>query len=120
MMPVLEKQSRLLNEAFGYRTRIIGRDELHADYVNDQEAAGAMHEPDGIGIHAGKLAFGYLELARKLGAKRAHRQPGHRLADQGRRPPPARRRAARCAPAPSASPPPATPRPACTTSPGTG
>jgi taurine dehydrogenase large subunit len=68
MMPVLEKQSRLLNEAFGYPTRIIGREELHADYLKEQEAAGAMHEPDGIGVHAGKLAFGYLELARKLGA----------------------------------------------------
>jgi glycine/D-amino acid oxidase-like deaminating enzyme len=68
MMPVLEKQSRLLNEAFGYPTRILGHDELHADYVADQEAAGAMYEPDGIGIHAGKLAFGYLELARRLGA----------------------------------------------------
>jgi taurine dehydrogenase large subunit len=68
MLPVIEKQSRLLNEAFGYPTRMIGRDELHADYVADQEAAGAMWEPDGIGVHAGKLAFGYLDLARRLGA----------------------------------------------------
>ncbi|MCP6508398.1 FAD-binding oxidoreductase, partial [Klebsiella pneumoniae] len=30
---------------------------------------GAMHEPEGIGIHAGKLAFGYLRKARALGAK---------------------------------------------------
>jgi taurine dehydrogenase large subunit len=28
-----------------------------------------MYEPDGMGVHAGKLAFGYLKLARKLGAK---------------------------------------------------
>ncbi|TPJ32523.1 FAD-binding oxidoreductase [Mesorhizobium sp. B2-6-5] len=69
MMPKLEAQSKLLNEAFGYPTRILSRGALHRDYLRDQEAAGAMHEPDGIGIHAGKLAFGYLNLARKLGAK---------------------------------------------------
>jgi glycine/D-amino acid oxidase-like deaminating enzyme len=38
-------------------------------FIRDQEARGAMYEPDGIGIHAAKLAFGYLRLARKLGAK---------------------------------------------------
>jgi taurine dehydrogenase large subunit len=69
MMPKLEAQSKLLNEQFGYPTRILSRQELHRDYLQDQEAAGAMHEPDGIAIHAGKLAFGYHNLARKLGAK---------------------------------------------------
>ena len=68
VMAKLEKESKLLNEVFGYESRVIGRDELHADYVKDQEAAGAMIEPDGIGIHAAKLAFGYQTLARKLGA----------------------------------------------------
>ena len=29
----------------------------------------AMLEPDGMGIHAARLAFGYLKLARKLGAR---------------------------------------------------
>lgn len=69
MMPALEKESRLLNEVFGYRTRILGREEIHRDFVRDEEAKGAMFEPDGMGVHAGKLAFGYLKLARKLGAK---------------------------------------------------
>lgn len=68
-LPVLEKQSALLNETFGYRTRIVSRSEIHADYVKDQEAVGAMLEPDGIGIHAAKLAFGYQRLARELGVK---------------------------------------------------
>ncbi len=48
---------------------MVGRDEIHRDFIRDQEARGAMYEPDGIGIHAAKLAFGYLRLARKLGAK---------------------------------------------------
>jgi glycine/D-amino acid oxidase-like deaminating enzyme len=69
VMPRLESESRLLNEVFGYRTRILGREEVHRDFIHDEEAAGAMLEPDGMGIHAGKLAFGYLALARKLGAK---------------------------------------------------
>lgn len=68
-MPRLEQESRILNESFGYPTRIISRDELKADYVNDQEAAGAMLEPDGVCVHPAKLAFGYLALARKLGAR---------------------------------------------------
>ena len=50
-------------------SRILSREELHEKYVKDQEAAGAMHEPDGTSIHAAKLAFGYMKLARKLGVK---------------------------------------------------
>ena len=68
VMPALQKESKLLNEVFGYGSRILSREELHAEHVKDQEAAGAMHEPDGTCIHAAKLAFGYQNLARKLGA----------------------------------------------------
>jgi len=69
VMPVLEAESRLLNNSFGYRSRIVSRAEVQADFVNDAEAAGAMYEPDGMGIHAAKLAFGYQTLARRLGAR---------------------------------------------------
>ena len=69
VMPKLEKESQLLNDVFGYGSRILSREELHEEHVKDQEAAGAMHEPDGTCIHAAKLAFGYLGLARSLGAK---------------------------------------------------
>lgn len=68
VMPKLEKESKLLNDVFGYDSRIMGRDELHEKFVKDQEAAGAMFKPYGISIHAAKLAFGYINLARKLGA----------------------------------------------------
>lgn len=67
VMARLEAESKLLNDVFGYGSRVMGRDELHEHHVKDQEAAGAMYEPDGIGIHAAKLAFGYQNLARKLG-----------------------------------------------------
>lgn len=68
-MLVLEKEARLLRERFGYDAQIIDADTLRRQYVDDHEAAGAMHEPEGIGIHAGKLAFGYLRKARALGVK---------------------------------------------------
>lgn len=69
IMPVLEKEAKLLREVFNYDARILDADTVKREYVDDKEAMGAMHEPEGIGIHAGKLAFGYLRKARALGAK---------------------------------------------------
>jgi glycine/D-amino acid oxidase-like deaminating enzyme len=69
VIPRLEKESALLNEVFGYGSRMMSREELHEKHVIDQEAAGALHEPDGTSIHAAKLAFGYQNLARRLGAR---------------------------------------------------
>ena len=68
VMPVLEKEAALLREVFGYDARIFDADTVKREWIGDQEACGAMHEPEGIGIHAGKLAFGYLKKARALGA----------------------------------------------------
>ena len=67
-MPALEKEAKLLREVFKYDARILDADTVRRQYVDDREASGAMHEPEGIGIHAGKLAFGYLRKARALGA----------------------------------------------------
>jgi len=69
VMPTLEKEAKLLREVFKYDARILDADTVKREYVDDKEASGAMHEPEGIGIHAGKLAFGYLKKARALGAK---------------------------------------------------
>ena len=68
-MAALESETRLLNETFGYGARMMSRDELHGSVARDMEAHGAMWEPDGTGIHAAKLAFGYLRVARELGAR---------------------------------------------------
>ncbi len=65
----LERESRVMNEQFGYRTRMLSRAELHEQYLADQEAAGALHEPEGIGVHPLKLAFGMLARARALGVR---------------------------------------------------
>lgn len=69
VMPALEKETEICNRVFGYKVRMLDEHTLKSEYVDDHEAVGAMHEPEGIGIHAGKLAFGYLRLARQLGVR---------------------------------------------------
>nr|WP_262983349.1 FAD-binding oxidoreductase [Paracoccus mutanolyticus] len=61
-------EAALLNDSFGYGARMLDRDQVHREVARDHEAHGALWEPDGIGIHAAKLAFGYLRAARELGA----------------------------------------------------
>jgi len=72
---VITKESGVLNDLFNYPTRVLTRAQVTAEHVDDQEAVGAVWEPDGIGIHAAKLAFGYEKLARSLGAKIHHSSP---------------------------------------------
>lgn len=64
----ISAESTVANEVFGYRTRVLPVEELRRDYLNEAEAAGAVHEPLGTGVHPAKLAFGYLAMARALGA----------------------------------------------------
>ncbi|MFL9876942.1 FAD-dependent oxidoreductase [Herbaspirillum rhizosphaerae] len=68
-MAFLENEARIMREQFGYDTRILSSDEVRRDWCGDQEAAGAMHEAEGICVHPLKLAFGYLKKARVLGAR---------------------------------------------------
>jgi taurine dehydrogenase large subunit len=72
---IIKKESNLLNDLFNYPTRILSPSEIVAEHVYDHEAVGAIWEPDGIGIHAAKLAFGYEKLARSLGARIHHSSP---------------------------------------------
>lgn len=65
----LRAEVKVHNEIFGYKTRIVEKEELRRDYVNEAEAAGAMLEPEGIGVHPLKLAYGYIRKARTAGAK---------------------------------------------------
>ena len=68
-MAFLSHEAKVMRDIFGYDTRILSPQEVREGYVNDAECCGAMHEPDGIGVHPLKLAFGYLKLARALGVK---------------------------------------------------
>ncbi|MCB1800335.1 MAG: FAD-binding oxidoreductase [Gammaproteobacteria bacterium] len=69
VLPALEKETEICNRVFGYKVRMLDEQTVKREFVDDREAVGAMHEPEGIGIHAGKLAFGYLRMARALGVK---------------------------------------------------
>ena len=69
MMPSLEKEAALLRDSFGYGARVLSKKEVVDEVVRDAEAHGAMWEPDGLCVHAAKLAFGYAKTARALGVK---------------------------------------------------
>ena len=68
-MGFLENEARVMREQFGYDTRMLTAAEVHAEYCNDMDAAGAMHEAEGICVHPLKLAYSYLRRARELGAQ---------------------------------------------------
>ena len=68
MLKKLAAETEVLNRVFGYRARMMGPDELAAEWVDEKGAHGAQHEPLGIGVHPAKLAFGYLAAARAAGA----------------------------------------------------
>ncbi|PIE09062.1 MAG: FAD-dependent oxidoreductase [Rhodobacterales bacterium] len=68
-VPGVLSEAALLRDTFGYGAKTLSRAELHERAVCDMEAQGAMWEPDGVGVHAARLAFGYLRVARELGAK---------------------------------------------------
>jgi taurine dehydrogenase large subunit len=76
-------ESAVLNEVFGYATRVIPGEELRRDFVNEAEAVGAVHEPRGTGIHPAKLAFGYLQMARALGARVHTASPVREIVQRG-------------------------------------
>ncbi|MEO6030732.1 MAG: FAD-binding oxidoreductase [Burkholderiaceae bacterium] len=63
----LEAEARVMRETFGYATRMLSMDEVRRDYCDEREAAGAMHEAEGVGIHPLKFTFGLIRKARALG-----------------------------------------------------
>ncbi len=65
----LRHETQVMRDVFGYDARMLSREEVRERYVDDQECHGAQHEPDGIGVHPLKLAFGYQRMARALGVK---------------------------------------------------
>jgi glycine/D-amino acid oxidase-like deaminating enzyme len=67
-MDMLRSEGALMRETFGYATRILGAEELRREYCDEREAAGALLEPDGIGIHPLKFSYGLMSRARALGA----------------------------------------------------
>ncbi len=68
-MAFLKNEARVMRDKFGYDTRLLTASEVRAEYCNDHEAHGAMHEAEGICVHPLKLAYSYMKRARAVGAK---------------------------------------------------
>ena len=68
-MAFLSNECKVMRDVFGYDTRILSAKEVAGNWVDDKENCGALLEPDGIGVHPLKLAFGYLRMARALGVR---------------------------------------------------
>lgn len=54
---------------FNYKSQVLSADELKTDFVDEQGAKGALLEPDGIGVHPLKLAYGILEKLNQVGGE---------------------------------------------------
>jgi glycine/D-amino acid oxidase-like deaminating enzyme len=68
-LPVLAREAQLMREQFGYAPRMLSAEELRREYCDEREAAGALYEREGIGIHPLKFTFGMARKARALGAR---------------------------------------------------
>jgi glycine/D-amino acid oxidase-like deaminating enzyme len=82
-MEVLRAEARVWKDVFGYEAEILDREEVHRRFVRDEEAAGAMHDPTGIGVHPLKLLYGYVRIARGLGARVHPASPVTRWQSEG-------------------------------------
>ena len=78
-----------MNEQFGYATRMLERDELHRDWCDEREAAGALYEAEGVGIHPLKFTYGLAARARALGVRLHTASPVQGWRRARRRAPPA-------------------------------
>ncbi|WP_371376382.1 NAD(P)/FAD-dependent oxidoreductase [Thalassotalea aquiviva] len=69
MFPDLVEQAKLLRKRFNYQVDILSREDIHQQFMADQNAYGAIRFHDGIGINPLKLAWGYQRLARAEGVR---------------------------------------------------
>ena len=67
MLKSLVETAALQKQMFGYDVEILSRQQLHQNYMADQNAYGAIRYQDGFGINPLKLAWGYQTLAKQAG-----------------------------------------------------
>ena len=68
-MAYLEQEAKVRKEIFAYDPKILTAPELREQYCDDRDAAGALWEREGIGIHPLKFTYGLLRKAQSLGVK---------------------------------------------------
>ena len=49
-MAFLSNEAKVMREIFGYQTRMLTRSQLQEEFCHDQEACGALYEPEGVGV----------------------------------------------------------------------
>jgi len=81
----LRNEAAVLREVFGYDARMLTREEVQERYLDDKDSCGALHEPDGIGVHPLKLAYGYARLALEQGVRIHTDTPVLSMSSQGER-----------------------------------
>ncbi len=65
----LRREAEVMRTQFGYATRMVSAEELRREWCDEREAAGAMFEAEGVGIHPLKLTYGLIRKARGLGVR---------------------------------------------------
>ena len=68
-MLYLKNEAKVRKEIFGYNPTLLSAEELREQYCDDRDAAGALLEHEGVGVHPLKLTFGLLKKAQGLGVK---------------------------------------------------
>jgi len=66
---LLKQQVGVHKALFNKEVEVLTREQLHEDYMADQNAYGAIRFSDGYGVHPLKLAWGYQKLAQLAGVK---------------------------------------------------
>lgn len=69
MFKALLAQAKLQQDMFGYDIERLSQAQVRQQYMDDQNAYGALRYHDGFGLNPLKLAWGYQVLARAAGAK---------------------------------------------------
>jgi len=68
-MTYLQNEAKVRKEIFGYDPLLLSAQEVREQYCDDHDAAGALLEREGVGIHPLKFTFGLLKKAQSLGVK---------------------------------------------------
>lgn len=76
-MTYLRNEHRVRNEIFGYQTQLLSAEEVRQQYCDERDAAGALLEAEGVGVHPLKFTFGLMRRARQLGVKVHTASPVH-------------------------------------------
>lgn len=67
-MKALVAQAKLQQQRFGYQIDVLSKEQVRSEYMDDQNAYGAIRFHDGFGLNPLKLAWGYQSLAQQAGA----------------------------------------------------